>query len=531
MTQPIIGVDLDNTLADYEPVFGPAGKRALRDAIRALPGGEAKWRGLQACTYGPLMGRARLAPGVRNFFAECRRRGMSVHVVSHRRRRYPLDKTVTDFRAAAMRWMRKNRFFDSQGLGLRPEAVHFAATRRGKIRIVRELDCRCFIDDLEETFQGLGFPESVGKILYSPKNGSRRLKGVRIARGWDEVAKFIFEDERIVGCLLGDEVTSLRPIGSGRNSRVCAAVTGSGRRYVAKFYFRHPTDARNRLAAEYGALRFLWDQGVRQIPRPMAADSRKACAVYGFVAGGPIKKVRSQDIDEAVAFLLKLKSLACRWPEKRPASEACFSPQAIVKNIRRRLSRLQDVGCRGRASEERELRGFLSREFAPRLREVLKWCSRGLAAEGWSWDRVLPRHERTLSPSDFGFHNALRCRDGSIKFLDFEYFGWDDPAKMTVDFLLHPAMRLSPAARRRFLARLLAGWGKSACLRRRIEIVYPLYGLKWCLILLNEFAPEHRMRREFASAGSGDVRRRQLGRARRMLRHVIREYQRFLHHG
>ena len=41
--------------------------------------------------------------------------------------------------------------------------------------------------------------------------------------------------------------------------------------------------------------------------------------------------------------------------------------------------------------------------------------------------------QRALSPSDFGLHNALRGQDGQLRFVDFEYFGWDDPVKLVSD--------------------------------------------------------------------------------------------------
>ena len=56
--------------------------------------------------------------------------------------------------------------------------------------------------------------------------------------------------------------------------------------------------------------------------------------------------------------------------------------------------------------------------------------------------RILPKSERCLSPSDFGFHNAICDVNGVYHFVDFEYFGWDDPAKMICDFILHPGMDL-----------------------------------------------------------------------------------------
>ena len=46
-----------------------------------------------------------------------------------------------------------------------------------------------------------------------------------------------------------------------------------------------------------------------------------------------------------------------------------------------------------------------------------------------------------LSPSDIGFHNTLKCRN-KIFFIDFEYFGLDDPIKITSDFIIHPGNNL-----------------------------------------------------------------------------------------
>ena len=109
---------------------------------------------------------------------------------------------------------------------------------------------------------------------------------------------------------------------------------------------------------------------------------------------------------------------------------------------------------------------------------------------------------RTLSPSDFGFHNALETQSGEIFFLDFEYFGWDDPAKTVCDFLLHPGMALSPSLKLQFATSLVRGLPWSQGLRERVAAYYPLFGLKWCLILLNEFLPNQILRRRFAGSRS-----------------------------
>jgi len=55
--------------------------------------------------------------------------------------------------------------------------------------------------------------------------------------------------------------------------------------------------------------------------------------------------------------------------------------------------------------------------------------------------QALPADETCLSPSDFGFHNALVDPSGALSFLDFEYAGRDDPAKPVSDFFCQPKCR------------------------------------------------------------------------------------------
>jgi hypothetical protein len=100
---------------------------------------------------------------------------------------------------------------------------------------------------------------------------------------------------------------------------------------------------------------------------------------------------------------------------------------------------------------------------------------------------------------------------------------------MICDFLLHPAEPPAPALKRRFARGVLERLADLPGLRRRVEAVYPLFGLKWCLILLNEFLPAELRRRQFARPREADrdaAQRRQLAAARRMLRRIYQQYDR-----
>lgn len=145
-------------------------------------------------------------------------------------------------------------------------------------------------------------------------------------------------------------------------------------------------------------------------------------------------------------------------------------------------------------------------------------------------DSELDPDDRTLSPSDFGFHNCLRRSNGELVFLDFEYFGWDDPAKMICDFLLHPAMELSRCLKQRFVDNILGTIKPDQVLLDRTETVYPLFGLKWCLILLNPFLSRYRLHRGIVGESSltqDGLLGQQLAQAKLMLSIVESDYDRF----
>ena len=145
-------------------------------------------------------------------------------------------------------------------------------------------------------------------------------------------------------------------------------------------------------------------------------------------------------------------------------------------------------------------------------------------------DSELASWERTLSPSDFGFHNCLKGAHGRLTFLDFEYFGWDDPAKMVSDFLLHPAMDLDLPLKKRFLTGILQGLSQDESLADRIETVYPLFGLKWCLIFLNRFLPEKQYSWKPVGSdalGQEKLLEEQLAKARCMVNRILQEYEQF----
>jgi hypothetical protein len=225
--------------------------------------------------------------------------------------------------------------------------------------------------------------------------------------------------------------------------------------------------------------------------------------------------VTAVDVDALVDLLSALQPLRTKAAGAAigTASEAGFSLAAVEKHVKARADRL-----RQHAVGEQALRQWFDGSFDPLLSKVVTWYRSEAVESGQAVDLEIGADRRTLSPSDFGFHNAIRRQDGSLAFVDFEYFGWDDPAKTVVDFLLHPGMTLPETLKERFAERFLRAFAFVPGLAARARLVYPLFGLKWCLILLNDFLPDRE------TTATAEVRAAQLRKAGALVARIRAEY-------
>lgn len=264
--------------------------------------------------------------------------------------------------------------------------------------------------------------------------------------------------------------------------------------FFSKFYIHRPEDPRDRLRTEFGGLSFLWENGIRQIPQPVIADYQNNFAVYSFVSGSKIQRtaVDADCVREAARFLLEVFSLSA-LPEavhQPPASEACFSVLEHLSVIDKRVTELRrsiDSYDRRSLPVVVDLCGFLESDFAMAAVRVQEFVEHKMAKEGIALSKTLPKAVRVLSPSDFGFHNALKAADNKFVFIDFEYFGWDDPAKTIADFFLQPAVPVKAEHQPLFLSGLMPHLSGDSTFPLRFSVTYPLQAIKWVLIMLNCF--------------------------------------------
>jgi fructosamine-3-kinase len=316
--------------------------------------------------------------------------------------------------------------------------------------------------------------------------------------------------------LLGTRVDSVIPVSGGRNSRVYRVAVGTST-FALKGYPSRAEDSRDRLGTEVDALRVMGSCGLTNVARVVAVDRARNFVLLSWLKGAPLASVGDSDVNQAAAFLDIIHRM--RWSIRfgRAAAEACLSGYEVEAQVRRRVDALQ-----AKCATEEELMAFLRDELSPLLEDVARRARSRMAGEGLEYSLALPREKRSLIPADFGFHNCLRGGDGTLAFLDFEYFGWDDPVKLTADTLLHPGVPMQAAQRERFRSAALEIYAEDPSFGPRLKALYPLFGLRWTLILLNEFLPEGWRRRSAAGEMESrtEVKARQLARAREFASHI-----------
>lgn len=290
---------------------------------------------------------------------------------------------------------------------------------------------------------------------------------------------------------------------------------------LAKKYYRSETDKRDRLGAEWSLIAYAQAERIASVPRPYLVDAEHGIGIYEFIDGGKVKseKITSSHIEAAADFFLALNprdrhTSAATVPI---ASEACFSIADHLTLIEQRLVRIDAIASDDELHREAMQAG---RAIRAAWRKIFSKIENESAILSGGFEGALPLAQRCISPSDFGFHNALQRSDGSMVFIDFEYAGWDDPAKMAADFFCQPQVPVDIAHLEMFLDRTMSFSEDAEALKARTRLLLPAQRIKWACIMLNDFLPDAARRRQFANPDADIVlrKRQQLDKVARALR-------------
>lgn len=292
-------------------------------------------------------------------------------------------------------------------------------------------------------------------------------------------------------------------IKDGRNNRVYKLVVDN-RSYLLKQYFFSKDDPRDRLGTEFSFSLFAWRNGLRQIPKPYCCDREANFALFAFIDGKKLKKgeVKKGHIDQTLEFIEQLnKNIEKKDALKLSlASEACFSFKNHILSVDNRIKQLNRIDIND--DVDRQVMIFFEQELAPSAKEIKKNILSEIEGKKKVLKQIFSVEKRILSPSDFGFHNALITDENRLHFFDFEYAGWDDPVKLICDFFCQPDIPVPINYLEWFVKSLSEYLVENSSTENMIwcvNLLLPLYRIKWCCIIINAFLRIDAQRKKFAS--------------------------------
>jgi Phosphotransferase enzyme family len=292
------------------------------------------------------------------------------------------------------------------------------------------------------------------------------------------------------------KLTNTSQLAGGKNNRVIKLTPESGVPIILKVYFRSPSDLRDRLRNEFSFSKFAWNQGLRALPEPIDADYSIQCGLYEYIESYEMARpVSAGMVEQAWSFV-------CAANQNRNTeeanvlhlgSEACFTLSQHLAVVESRLARL------GAATAATEIGYWIGSELLPHWQAVQAAALASAQSAGIGVHESLDRSEWIISPSDFGFHNAmLRKSDNTLCFHDFEYAGWDDPAKLFGDFFNQIEVPVSLDYLHSTADTLVQLSTEPQKLGWRLNTLLPVYAVKWCCIALNPVLASDASRRQFS---------------------------------
>ena len=513
-----IGLDFDNTIANYDLAFSKVAelvglntqaknKSELKKELQNIENGEILWQKVQGLTYGQYIHLAEIQSGLLEFVYRARSRGDEVFIVSHKTEYGHFDELFTPLRQAALGWLAETRVVGDLPAQIKPRDVYFCSTQDEKVKKINELGLDIFVDDLEEVFKNDLLSPTIRKILFSTSSEGepsfechqswREISYATLGEISTEQASFV-----ITNAWKNVEVESVQNFDGRGNSRIFKVST-KDTELALKIYPDLTTDARPRRANEWLALN-LMNSLKMQTPKPFLTSKDLNWSLLEWIDGSPANSVNSLKLSQTRDFVRALSEVSSSIRGTGLvglATESCLTPSNVEEQILGRFDFYKSV-------EDTELQKFFNQVLVPTFDQAVKQARYEIGSD---YHRQLLPEFWVLSPSDFGLHNAIVTPTGDLVFYDFEYFGWDDPVKLTADFCLHPAMSLDTDSQKYWSQQMKLLFAHDSQFELRLNSLAPLYAVRWALIILNEFRSDKIKNRLHAqSTMQSDIRRKQI---------------------
>ena len=299
------------------------------------------------------------------------------------------------------------------------------------------------------------------------------------------------------------DIKDILQIGGGFNNEIFE-LSVNNRRLVIKIY-PQKNDAQSRKIKEATFIDSCSKNKIKAVPIIADVLEGSNAILFEKIEGKTIvpSELKPVHIDQMKTFLTDLGALeTANYNDDGSqifATDFSFTREEFINNFNVRVKNLK----------------FLTEKYDPnsiirtRLPDIEKLSKQLIRDLNESKSIVFrnennPKNfERFISPSDFGLHNSLIDKTGTINFIDFEYAGIDDPANLILDTFINTDAGLPSTLLDEFIVLFHNYDG----LREKIELLSPLFGLKWVCIVLKRcfFIGNLQIRDSFYGEHGGEI--------------------------
>ena len=239
-------------------------------------------------------------------------------------------------------------------------------------------------------------------------------------------------------------------------------------KFVLKFY-RSDNNQPSRLERENYALNLFDKYKIDNVPKIISISKEHNCCLMSYLEGETVNNFKSEYLSQFAFFYKKILEISEKERNNNFGSiDTCPRLNLLIHQINKRIENLKkekNIKLKIVLNKLFHLVNFLEKTINP-------YHYNNLRTE--------------LSVVDFGINNVL-LNNHKLFFIDFEFFGLDNPVHLISDTISHPANNLSLEDQISFLDIL------SNCHINKAEVINAfngtniLFDIKWCLIMLNPF--------------------------------------------
>lgn len=275
----------------------------------------------------------------------------------------------------------------------------------------------------------------------------------------------------------GEGAVVVRKQPGGANNALYRVTTGESE-YAVKLY---APDERCRAPREFGTLCLLHEAGLDIAAEPLCLDESctivpfPAC-VYGWLSGSPLGP--SLDDTRLAAIVRSFRLLHSLRADRveRALATAWFHWFDVRPYLQELDALLLEYGGWLAA------RGPVGLSLYHRLARLVSECAASLSAATVSLAREqLPLR---LCHVDVNLDNALWCEDNRLRWVDWEYSGWGDPALELAELRWHVALEGLTEAQHRWLRRNYPRPAGDASFEERLALWDRLIATRWPFLVL-----------------------------------------------